>query len=378
MNEQNPFIRESLRGHWHRPLDSGGLVETWASHLEDFFDGAWLNGEALAHYDLIANAGKILRARQALRTPYVEAALRRAWEYLAEHSQECIDFALKVPDVAAWRKQLDFLLETIEDPGAEDKAEIDLASRLVSDLDDAQVVWAMSTRFGESHFNLLDELESAESSLLAHEDIALNAAFFVQSIASVVEPTIVTNDPVFGNTAKKFIALLDRIEKALAPANSALSRMTFRRWLDTPKMMVPSARRIIEASWRVPAPIQSLAADDAAPQPFDYQLFRHHESPFSVFGSQDVLIDQQLLPGRWKLRVTIESPQGDALPVLSVHLGSRVAYRELAGNDRVWGIDLVPARGSAGNRPAIDDVLVIQFKQPVTLRITPKLRSEDQ
>lgn len=226
--EKTKYVRPGLtafRDCGSPQIAASEVVEEWVGDLSDLMDEVlsvpnpvWTAQEA---YDLLALIGKLSRVRQnVLAECDTEGDLTRAEQTLFTEGKALATAALKVPNALGWLEEVRNLQrsyeETFEAFTPESRAE--LARKLLTDLDDANLVCCMAAKYGAPDHELEMELEPCNAFFRENADYFLSACVYVEAVGRAMEPDLEKRDYGFAKTAHLYVAFLDRAEEAQAMA----------------------------------------------------------------------------------------------------------------------------------------------------------------
>jgi hypothetical protein len=189
-------------------------VDDWLDRLRDLLDA----GPETAHeaYDLLALWGKLRRVRPEMLTQLQAAdVLERADSLLSERGRELTTQALTIPNPSAWLEETAQLEAAYEEPAAPEIRSA-LAERLLSDLDDADLVLDAARRHGQDSPELAGELDRCQEWLAEHADMFLAASVHVQAVGLAMRPDLAEQDYGLAVTALKYVDVLHAAETAEA------------------------------------------------------------------------------------------------------------------------------------------------------------------
>lgn len=224
--KKTKYVRPALKAFrdcGSPPIAASEVVVEWIGELSNLMDEAlsvpdqtWTAQEA---YNLLALVGKLSRVRQnVLAECDTEGDLARAEQVLFAQGKALATSALKVPNALGWLEEVQELQrsydETFDDFTPESRAE--LAWTLLTDLDDANLVCCMAAKYGAPDHELEMELEPCNAFFAQHADYFLSACVYVEAVGRAMEPDLEKTDCAFAQTARLYVAFLDRAEEAQA------------------------------------------------------------------------------------------------------------------------------------------------------------------
>lgn len=222
----NRYVRPGLKAFRNcgsPQIAAPELVEEWVGDLSDLTDevlsvpnSKWTAQEA---YGLLALVGKLFRVRQNLIAECdTEGDIRCAEQVLFTQGRSLAVEALKIPNALGWLEEVRELQrsfdETLEAFTPEDRAA--LAQRLLTDLDDANLVCCLAAKYGAPDQEREQELEPCNAWVEKHADYFFSACNFVQAVGRALRPDLERRDYGLGKTAWLYVAFLDRAEEAQA------------------------------------------------------------------------------------------------------------------------------------------------------------------
>jgi hypothetical protein len=211
MNE-SPYIFSRLaatRGCIPDPLVE---IDGWLSQLQDLLEpGPEVADEA---YDLLALWAKMRRVRPELTAQLGGAdALARADVLLTDRGARLAAEALTIPNPQGWINDTQCLAKAYDEPGTS-AARSELAERLLTDLDDAELVLHASRRFGVDDRELETDLALCHEWLTEHVELFLAASVHVQAVGMAFRPDLTEFDYALAVTALKYLDVLQAAETA--------------------------------------------------------------------------------------------------------------------------------------------------------------------
>jgi hypothetical protein len=231
---ESPYVRINLAATKAGAPNPALEVECWLDQLEDLLDARPETAEQA--YDVLALTGKLRRVRPELIAEREGTGqLSRADTLLAQLGPQLATVALEIPNPDGWFEEAQTLEVSYEEL-IEPAARSELAERLLSDLDDAQLVVHAARKFGIDDPQLEALLASCEQWLAEHADLFLAASVYVQAVGIALRPDLEDYDYGLAVTALKYVDVLRAAEVAeaqLALANvSPLPRRVVRRLAD--------------------------------------------------------------------------------------------------------------------------------------------------
>lgn len=181
-------------------------VDAWLGGLRDVLDTALeAPDDAL---DLVALEARLRRVRPALIEELNGRATRaRAAAVLAERGADLVARALAIADPQRWLEQTAALVEAFEEVGSAEQRS-DLAERLLTDLDDAELVLYAARRRGFPDADLESRWEPCRQWLAEHAELFLPAAVHVQAVGMSLRPELAEFDYGLAVTALKYLDVL--------------------------------------------------------------------------------------------------------------------------------------------------------------------------
>jgi len=187
-------------------------VDGWLSQLQDLLEaGVETADEA---YDLLAAWAKMRRVRPELTAQLGAAdASARGDTLLAARGAHLATEALTLPNPQAWLEETRALVEAYEEAG-EAVARSELAERLLTDLDDAELVLYASRRCGVDDGELETDLRRCQEWLAEHVELFLAASIHVQAVGMALRADLADFDYALAVTALKYSDVLRAAETA--------------------------------------------------------------------------------------------------------------------------------------------------------------------
>jgi len=208
----SPYVLASLAATRAGIPDPTLEVDVSLSQLQDVLD----LGVETAHeaYELLAQRARLRRVRPELIHQLQGAPiLARADAVLADMGRDLAADALAVPNPAAWLAETSRLQAAYDEPATpEDRST--LAERLLTDLDDADLVLCEARRLGRDDRELDTELTAAHDWLAKHAEMFLAASVHVQAVGLTLRPDLAECDYALAATVLKYLDLLRAAEAA--------------------------------------------------------------------------------------------------------------------------------------------------------------------
>ncbi|MBI2806672.1 MAG: hypothetical protein HYX68_16960 [Planctomycetes bacterium] len=236
----NPYFRSALVATRNGVPDPRLVVDTWIDNLDAAFvcTSTGPPFEAIAAYDLLSAWTKLLRVRPELQND-VQHLVAKVKSVLEERGGELAGLAMTIPDPAAWSEEARQLDASYEEDWLPDERSR-FAERLLTDLDDAELVCLTAARLGKRGTALEKELEGCRAWCLHHADLFLAASVHVQAVGATLIPDLLEQDPGLALTALKYEAVMNAAEEveaelgmeAVEPLPAAVVRPLVRRFLE--------------------------------------------------------------------------------------------------------------------------------------------------
>jgi hypothetical protein len=122
---------------------------------------------------------------------------------------------LTIPNPSAWQEETSQLEAAYEEPAAPE-VRSELAERLLTDLDDADLVLDAARRVGQDNLELENELQGCHLWLAEHADLFLAASVHVQAVGLAFRPDLAEQDYGLAVTVLKYVDVLRAAESAEA------------------------------------------------------------------------------------------------------------------------------------------------------------------
>jgi hypothetical protein len=210
----SPYVRSNLAATQARIPDPTVEVECRLDRLEEVLALAGSPLPPTDCYDLLAIWAWLRRLRpEFLVHVGAEVEAAAAAQAVREGGEELARQALSVPNPTAWLQEARDL-EAAYDEAADPVARSALAERLLTDLDDAELVAYAAERCGLVDAALEKELTRCRAWLADHADLFLAASVHVQAVAQALRPELAELDYGLALTALKYERLLDEAEAA--------------------------------------------------------------------------------------------------------------------------------------------------------------------
>ena len=208
----SPYIFPKLAAPHAGVPDPLVEVDGWLCRLQDILNtGPETSDEA---YDLLAAWAKLRRVRPELTAQLGAGdAVTRSEDLLAARGASLATEALTIPNPQAWLEETGALVEAYDEAG-EAAARSELAERLLTDLDDAELVLYASRRCGLDDSELEADLGRCQEWLAEHADLFLAASVHVQAVGMTFRPDLADFDYGLGGTALKYLDVLRAAEAA--------------------------------------------------------------------------------------------------------------------------------------------------------------------
>lgn len=233
----------------------------------------WL--EALHHAtNPIVLWGRLARADPARWSESVVAPATPTFEQLL--------FAFKAIDLQVWADDLARLDDEMADGPITGREAVVQASALLTALDDAELLWYAARKAGCEPADLREQLDRAIRHLVHLADALVPAGERIQAMAFIIRPDLETHDPDLAATARKFVYLLDHLEKVEADGKPLAPWVIERQ----PGLVLPAQSP--SSSGRIPAlkTVFALAASSREAGPV-VPPFRWH----SADGTREARLD---------------------------------------------------------------------------------------
>jgi hypothetical protein len=212
----SPYVRSNLAATRARIPDPAIEVECRLDRLEEILALAGSSLPATDCYDLLALWAWLERLRpEFLVQQGAEAEAAAAAQAVREGGEELAREALTMPNPAAWLQEARDL-EAAYDEAADPVVRSTLAERLLTDLDDAELVAYAAERCGLTDAGLEQELTRCRAWLADHADLFLAASVHVQAVGQALRPELAELDYGLALTALKYEQLLNAAEAAEA------------------------------------------------------------------------------------------------------------------------------------------------------------------
>jgi hypothetical protein len=207
--DESPYIRDGLTATRQGIPDPLIEVGAWIDRLETTLASEGPDWSAHGAYDLLAGWGKLMRTKPDLVQGLGGSGfLAEAQKIIIERGSDLARLALSVPNPAAWREETTVLADSYEqlmDPVERST----LAERLITDLDDAELVLHALGHLGMRDGALEGEIEGCRLWLMEHADLFLAAGVHIQAAGMALRPDLSEHDYSLAVTALKYERLLD-------------------------------------------------------------------------------------------------------------------------------------------------------------------------
>lgn len=209
---ESPYISPKLAATQAGVPDPLIEVDGWLSQLQDRLAPG--PETAVEAYDLLAAWAKLRRVRPEL-TAQLDGgdALMRSEALLAASGATLAIEALTIPNAQAWLEETQALVESYDEAG-DSAARSELAERLLTDLDDAELVLHASRRCGVDDGELEADLARCQEWLAEHVELFLAASVHVQAVGMAIRPDLADFDYGLAVTALKYLDVLQVAETA--------------------------------------------------------------------------------------------------------------------------------------------------------------------
>ena len=213
---EGPYVRPNLAATRDGVPDPAIEVEVWLDRLETILASEGPDWSAHGAYDLLAGWAKLKRARADLiHSLGAGKELADAQRVLSERGPDVAQLALTVPNPPAWREEtvtLEACYERLIDPVERSS----LAERLITDLDDAELVLYAVDRLGIKEPILEQEISECRVWLMEHADLFLATSVHIQAVGMALRADLSEYDYSLAMTALKYERLLDAAEETEA------------------------------------------------------------------------------------------------------------------------------------------------------------------
>ncbi|MFO0881805.1 MAG: hypothetical protein U0840_31295 [Gemmataceae bacterium] len=209
MNDPGPYLRAHLPATRLGLTDPSLRVEHWLHAYRDLAGTAHLTPDEA--YTLIATQGRLLRCRPELLAQVDAAGCWNEQAAWTHRWPELLTLAGTLPEPASWLQEAGKLAEACDQGGDEEQLAA-WAERLLSDLDDADLVAWSTRQHGSQQLVLEHGLTQCLTWVVYHSDRFFPATVFIQEMGQTIRPDLAGLSLELASTVEKFVVLLDALE----------------------------------------------------------------------------------------------------------------------------------------------------------------------
>ena len=210
--DQRLYVRTELPATRDGICDPVGEVVSRLSVLADLLEGRVSRGAEYLAYDLLATTAWLERVRpEVLESLDPDDLAGQSRRRLGSEGKTLAEMAMRVPHPDGWVAEAEGLRASYESP-IEPMEHVELASRILKDLDDAELVRCSLSRLGLRDSELDRCLDRCRAWFAENADAFLAAGVFVQALGQGLRPDLPQLDPDLARTADKIIWVLDALE----------------------------------------------------------------------------------------------------------------------------------------------------------------------
>ncbi len=210
MTPFSPYLRDKLLATRAGLTDPFGLVRQW---LDEYLALRAVERPSVQQAaELLTRFGRLQRTRPSL---LAKVSSFRRWnldETVIDRCQSLMPQVLAQLDIARWETEAEQLAVACDE--AQNEADLRAqAERLLSELDDLDLIAWAASRHGSSFVELEEKLNCCFDWLSNNLDRLFPATIWIQWLGQTLRPDLAGYDLELARTAEKYVLLLDALEE---------------------------------------------------------------------------------------------------------------------------------------------------------------------